>query len=61
MGKAFVDAITEEAKIVYEKVYKNPKPMVMSEAEAKRHMEAKNCYACGVEFGTYVANAKRQK
>ena len=61
MGKAFVDAITEEAKIIYEKVYKNPKPMVMSEAEAKRHTKAKNCYACGVEFGTYVMNAKGEK
>ena len=61
MGKAFVDAITEEAKIIYEKVYKNPKPMVMSEAEAKRHTKAKNCYACGVKFGTYLTNAKGEK
>ncbi len=52
MGKAFVTAITEEAKIMYEKVYKNPKPRVMSEEEAKRHTKAKKCYTCGVEFGT---------
>ena len=51
MGKAFVNAITEEAKIMYEKVNKNPKPRVMSEEEAKRHTKAKKCYTCGVEFG----------
>ena len=61
MGKAFVNAITEEAKIIYEKVCKNPNPMVMSEEEAKQHTKAKNCYACGVEFGTYVKNAKGER
>ena len=61
MRKTFVDAITEEAKIIYEKVYKNPKPMVTSEEGAKQHTKAKNCYACGIEFGTYITNAKGEK
>ena len=54
----YLPTITEEAKIIYEKVCKNPKPRVMSEAEAKQHARAKRCYACGIKFGTLRPTAK---
>ena len=60
MGKAFVESLIEDMKPIYE-ILKTPKPMVMSKAEAKRHAKAKNCYACGIEFGTYVTNSKGEE
>ncbi len=56
MGKEFIESLIEETKLVYEKLYKNPKPMVMSEADKKHHSTTKNCYACKAEFGTKVIN-----
>jgi hypothetical protein len=58
MGKAFTDSLTEDIKAIYEKAYKNPKPMVMSKEDQKRHVWAKNCYACGSKFGSYITNSK---
>jgi hypothetical protein len=40
---------------VYE-ILRNPKPMVMSEADKERHAKSDNCYACGSRFGTIRTN-----
>ena len=42
-------------------ILKNPKPMVMSEADKKHHSATKNCYACKAEFGTLIENEEGEK
>ncbi len=61
MGKAFVDAITEEAKIIYEKILKNSKPMIMTKSDKMRYARDMNCYACEVKFGTTQINEPSKK
>ena len=60
MGKAFVESLMEDLKPVYE-ILKSPKPMVMSESDTKEFSNSKNCYACGVEFGTVIVNEGKKK
>ena len=58
MGKLFVETLSEDLKPIYE-ILKTPKPMIMSDQEKDQYAKTKNCYACGVEFGT--VQTKKEK
>ncbi len=60
MGKAFVDFLNEDLKLVYE-IPKNPKPMRMNDFEKNQHKKAKKCYAYEVVFGTMRVHEKTKK
>ena len=59
MGKLFTESLVEDLRPVYE-ILKNPKPMVMSNADKKHHSDSKKCYACKSEFGTKRTNQNRK-
>ena len=60
MGKLFVETLSEDLKPIYE-ILKTPKPMIIIDSEEDQHAKTKNCYACGVGFGTERRNEKTKK
>ncbi len=58
MGKLFVETLSEDLRPIY-KILKTPKSMVMSDSDKTKHKDSKNCYACGIRFGTERQNEEK--
>ena len=60
LDQSLVNSLTEDLKSVY-KILRDPKPMVMTKSDKKKHEKTENCYACDVKFGTTRINERTNK